>query len=455
MNIAIVGYGEQGRSSYEYWATNTDDINHITVCDQNTDIELPEGVKPKLGVNYLDDLHTFDLIVRAPSVHPKTILEANSEHPYIVDKITSNTEEFFRICKAPIIGVTGTKGKGTTSTLIARILEEAGKKVHIGGNIGTPPLDLIKEDVISSADYVVLELANFQLIDMRHSPHIAVCLMIAEEHLNWHADMYEYVRAKEQIFLHQKPEDIAVYNAKDVYATEIVTASPAHAKISYDAPDTDEPLEFTDGAYVDGSHIKMRGKTVLSVHDVTLKGRHNLQNVCAAVAATWDLIGQKPHVIKKAISGFKGLPHRLEEIGVYNNVTFVDDSFGSNPATADVAIKAYTQPKVLILGGSDKNNHFDDLIQTIASNNIRHIVAIGEMGPKIISMLKETPQGKNIPYTIIEINQTMKDIVSAAIQHAQPGDVVLLSTACASFDMFSDYKDRGQQFKAEVKAQNP
>lgn len=450
MNVAIVGYGEQGRSSFEYWF---DKGNVVVICDQNQNLELPAAAIDKLGPGYLDNLHEFDLIVRSPSVHPKTILEANPDHPEIIDKITSNTSEFFSICKAPVIGVTGTKGKGTTSTLIARILEEDGKKVHIGGNIGTPPLDLLKNS-IAEDHYVVLELANFQLIDMKQSPHIAVCLMITEEHLNWHADMYEYIRAKEQIFLHQKPEDVAVYNAKDVYATELATASPAHTKISYDAPDVDEPLEFTDGAYVDGNHIKMRGKTVLSLGDVTLKGRHNLQNVCAAIAATWDIIEHNSHVIKKAVNGFVGLPHRLENIGTYNGIIFVDDSFGTNPATADVAIKAYTEPKVLILGGSDKNNKFNDLINTINQNNIRHIVAIGEMGPKIISMLQETPAGKNIPYTIIEINQSMKDIVSAAIQHAQPGDVVILSTACASFDMFKDYKDRGQQFKAEVKAQN-
>lgn len=451
MNVAIVGYGEQGRSSYEYWINKGD---MVAICDKRRDIALPPLSIDKLGYGYLDDLHKFDLIVRSPSVHPKTILEANPDHPEIVDKITSNTEEFFRVCKAPIIGVTGSKGKGTTSTLIARILEEAGKKVYIGGNIGTPPLDLLKNSIAES-DNVVLELANFQLIDLKVSPHIAVCLMIIKEHLDWHTDMYEYVNSKKQIFAHQNSNDIAVYNAKDIYATEIATASPAHTKIGYDAPlDKDESIEFTDGVYVDGSHIMFGNKKIIDIRDISLKGRHNLQNVCASIGVTWNIIKQNPKPIKKALKGFAGLPHRLEEIGELNGVLFVDDSFGTNPATAEVAIKAYDQPKILILGGSNKNNNFTDLLETINQSNVRHIVAIGEMGPHIITMLKNSTGYKNVPYTLIDATQSMKDIVATAIHFAQTGDVVMLSTACASFDMFKDYKDRGDQFKTQVSALN-
>lgn len=450
MNIAIVGYGEQGRSSFEYWFNKG---NVVVICDQNPSTQVPPGALDKLGFNYLENLHEFDLIVRSPAVHPTSILEANPDHPEIIDKITSNTEEFFNVCKAPIIGVTGTKGKGTTSTLITRILQTADKTVHLGGNIGTPPLDLLKSN-IAETDIVVLELANFQLIDLKQSPHIAVCLMITEEHLNWHKDMYEYINAKRQIFVHQKPSDIAIYNAEDVYATDLVSSSPALTKISYDAPTEIVPPQFTEGAYVEGSQIKMRGKNVLSIKDIELKGRHNLQNVCAAIAATWNLINQKPNIIKKAVKGFVGLPHRLENIGTYNGVTFIDDSFGTNPATATVAIKAYTEPKILILGGSDKNSNFDELIEAIGQNNVKCVIAIGQMGPKIADMLKSTPTTKDIPVTNIDVNQTMKDIVRASLQVSENGDVVMLSTACASFDMFQNYKDRGEKFKAEVRALN-
>jgi UDP-N-acetylmuramoylalanine--D-glutamate ligase len=446
MNIAVIGYGEQGRSAFEYWFNQ----GHVVViCDQNINIEVPPGAIDKLGIDYLSNLHEFDLIVRSPSVHPQSILDANADHPEIIEKITSNTNEFFKVCPAPIIGVTGTKGKGTTSSLIARILEHAGKTVHLGGNIGTPPLDLLKNK-IQDTDIVVLELANFQLIDLQKSPHIAVCLMIVEEHLDWHKDMYEYVHSKRQIFAYQQPHDIAIYNANNVYSTEIVEASAAHTKISYDVPEDSAEPTFTDGSYVEGHHIKMRGKTICNTKDVALVGRHNLQNVCAAIAATWDIIGQKPHTIQKVIKEFTGLPHRLETVSVIKDVTYVDDSFGTNPSTAIVALKAFNQPKVIIVGGSDKNTPFIELAQEIATANVRHIIAIGETGPRILDLVKNHPTGQNIPYSLISLDQTMKDIVAEAARHAQPKDVVLLSTACASFDMFKNYKDRGEQFKSAV-----
>lgn len=310
MNIAIVGYGEQGRSAFEYYFNQS---HVVVICDQREDIEIPPGALDKLGPDYLLNLHEFDLIVRSPSVHPQTILDANIDHPEIIDKITSNTNEFFNVCPAPIIGVTGTKGKGTTSTLIARILEEAGKTVHLGGNIGIPPLDLLKHKIADS-DIVVLELANYQLIDLKKSPHIAVCLMIVEEHLDWHKDMYEYVHSKQQIFAHQSPSDIAIYNANNVYSTEIMEASPAHKKIPYDVPNPEQSPIFTDGAYVIGNDIKFAGKTICHTKEVKLLGRHNLQNVCAAIAATWDLIDHRANVIKNVLKDFSGLPHRLEPV---------------------------------------------------------------------------------------------------------------------------------------------
>jgi UDP-N-acetylmuramoylalanine--D-glutamate ligase len=450
-NVAVVGYGEQGRSAFEYWFDKGD---VVIICDQNPDIKLPPAAIDKLGANYLENLNEFDIIVRSPSVHPKTILEANLETPEIKDKITTNTNEFFKVCPSKnIIGVTGTKGKGTTSTLIAKILEADGKKVHLGGNIGIPPLDLLK-NTIRADDWVVLELANFQLIDLKYSPHIAVCLMVTDEHLDWHEDMYEYIKAKQQIFIHQKLSDIAVYNADNVYTNEIITVSVAHNKISYSVPKINEQPEYTDGAYVEGDHIIMRGHKIANVHDVALLGRHNLENICAAIGATWDITKQNVKAVTKVIKSFKGLPHRLEEIGKYKDITFVDDSFGTNPSTAIVAIEAYQNPKVLILGGSNKNIPFDDLVNAVAKSNIRHIVAIGEMGPVIVGNLQQNKTTAQIPYTLIDTSKTMKDIVNTALGKAQKGDVILLSTACASFDMFKNYKDRGEQFKQVFKSLN-
>lgn len=191
MKIAILGYGIQGRSAFEYWNR---DGNDITICDRNDDLKVPEHIKSQLGQDYLSNLDRFDLIVRSPNVHPKDIASANSLS--ILDKVTTPTNEFMKVCPTKnVVGVTGTKGKGTTSSLITTILEMNGKTVHLGGNFGISPLDLLKKG-INAEDWVVLELANFQLIDLKIDPHIAVCLMIAPEHLDWHTDMDEYVNLK-------------------------------------------------------------------------------------------------------------------------------------------------------------------------------------------------------------------------------------------------------------------
>lgn len=444
MNVAIVGYGEQGRSAFEYWFNQ----GHVVViCDQNTDIELPAGAIDKLGPTYLEGLHEFDLIVRSPAVHPNTILEANLQHPEIKDRITTNTNEFFRVCKAPVIGVTGTKGKGTTSTLISRILEAAGKKVHLGGNIGIPPLDLLKNN-IAETDIVVLELANFQLIDLKQSPNIAVCLMIVPEHIDWHGNAYSYVDSKKQIFKHQPPSGLAVYNANNVYATELVASSPAHTKISYCVPDEGQSPEFTDGAYVDDNSIKMRGKTVCSVKDVRLLGYHNLQNICAAIAATWDLIDHKADVIKEVVKNFASLPNRLEIVRVLNDVTYYNDSFSAHPGALIAALSAVKQPKVMIIGGFDRMLSLDEMIQQIVKNaaGIRKIIIIGQSAQRIA----DTLSSNGFSNYLISQATTMAEIVAQANQHAVAGDAMVLSPGFPSFDMFKNFEERGRQFREAV-----
>ncbi len=446
MNIAILGYGIEGESAYKYWNKPG---NTVTICDQNPLANAPSGAQTKIGGDYLRDLEQYDIIVRSPGIHPNDIVQANPDHPEIAKKMTSVINEFLKVCSVPVIGVTGTKGKGTTSSLIATILKTAGKTTHIGGNIGTPALDLLPD--IKKDDWVVLELSSFQLFDLQTSPKIAVCLMIVPEHLNWHPDMYEYIRSKEQLFIHQKPGDIAVYNVRNDYSEEIADASPGQ-KIPYDVPPEDGELIETEGAYVDGDHIKMRGVTACKVDDVLLRGRHNLENVCAAIAATWDVIGQDTKVIKKAVSSFPGLQHRQEVVGEHNGVWYVDDSFGTTPETAVVALQAFEQTKVLIVGGSDKGADFSELAHAIASSDIRHVVAIGDTGPKILAMAGVVAGKRKIPSTVLSTDVTMTDIVAEATKHAKKGDVVLLSTGCASFGMFANYKERGEKFKAAFKA---
>lgn len=431
MKVAILGFADQGRAAYEYWKSDND----ITICDSREDIELPSGVESQLGKNFLDNLERFELIIRgAPSIHPISIIDANS--PAIMGKVTTVTNEFFRVCPTKnIIGITGTKGKGTTSTLIAKILEAARKKVHLGGNIGTPPLDMLKAS-IKSEDWVVLELANFQLIDIRYSPHIAVCLMVVPEHLDWHSDINEYLAAKQQLFAHQSADDLAIYYAKSRNSRLIASTSPG-VKIPYmKAP----------GATVNDDLIIIDGQTVCHTSELKLLGRHNWQNVCAAITAVW-VITQDIEAMRSVLTSFSGLEHRLEFVLESNDVEYYDDSFGTTPETAIVAIQAFDRPKVVILGGSDKGAGFEKLAQTVKDGNVREVLTIGKTGPVIgQALLHHGFQN------ISEGGRTMSEIVANASRLAQPGDVVLLSTACASFDMFENYKDRGEQFRQAVQA---
>lgn len=433
MKIAILGFGLQGKSAYEYWKNG----NEIIVCDKDENLELPPDVQKQLGPNYLKNLDQFDLIVRSPIVHPSDIAKANS--PEILVKVTSNTNEFFKVCPTKnIIGVTGTKGKGATCTLIAKMLETAfagQRKVHLGGNIGTPPLDLLKND-IKAEDYVILELANFQLIDLKYSPHIGVCLMVVDEHLDWHKDSQEYITAKQQLFAHQNEQDIAIFYGLNDYSQHIASISKGQ-KI---------PYMRHPGADVIENKVVIDGQEICDVSEIKLLGKHNWQNICAAVTAVWQ-VAQDTQAIKSVLTTFKGLEHRLELVREINGVKYYDDSFGTTPETAIVAIQAFAQPKVIILGGSDKGASFDELAKAVKNSNIRSVVLIGQMAPKIKQALDKIGYQK-----IIEGGKTMPEIVAVAKSQAQPGDVVLLSTACASFDMFQNYEDRGEQFKKSVLA---
>jgi UDP-N-acetylmuramoylalanine--D-glutamate ligase len=428
MKIAIVGYDREGRVSYEYYRALD---ASITVCDLNPKIEVPDGLQSQLGLNYLKNLDQFDLIIRTPGLKPRDIL---AENPTVADKIWTGTNEFLRVCPTKnIIGVTGTKGKGTTSTLISKMLQASGKKVHLGGNIGLPALKLLPN--IKKGDWVVLELSSFQLIDIKYSPHIAVCLLVVPEHLDWHTDLNEYLDAKSNLFKHQHINDIAIYYSKSDNSKKIASVSDAPKLSYYDPP----------GAYVKNNEIIIDDKIICKTSEIKLLGEHNWQNICSAVTAVWQ-VTQDISAIKSVITTFSGLEHRLEFVKEVNKVKYYDDSFGTTPETAIVAIKAFDNPKVIILGGSNKGADYYELAKTIKNSNVCKVLLIGDQGPRIKQSL-DSVGFSNYEYS----GNTMAEIVNQAKNYTKPGDVVLLSTACASFDMFKDYKDRGEQFISAVK----
>lgn len=441
MKIAILGFAGQGQSAYHYWNTPENDI---TICDADANAPVPEDVNSQLGDDYLAGLNKFDLLIRTPALHPHQIQAANPDSPDILDKVWTNTNEFLKICPTKnIIGVTGTKGKGTTSTLITRILDAAGFRVHLGGNIGIPPLDMLA-NAIQSDDWVVLELANFQLIDLQASPHIAVCLMIEPEHLNWHADVDEYIEAKRQLFVHQEENDIALYYAENNYSKAIAGSSKGLTI----------PYMHAPGAYVQETSpgkesIFIDGQKICDTKDIQLLGRHNWQNVCAAITATWN-ITQDIVALQKAIRSFRGLPHRLEKVREVEGVTYYNDSFSAAPGATTAAIEAIHGDKVLIVGGVDKNLSLEDLARNILKHkaSIHRIVLIGEVAHKLEKALLSHGVEN---YDILK-NVGMPEIVDHAKQVARPGDVVVLSPGTSSFDMFKNFEDRGIQFKNAVNA---
>jgi UDP-N-acetylmuramoylalanine--D-glutamate ligase len=431
VKIAILGFGLQGLSAYKYWSKPG---NQITICDQDEGLHAPEDTAQRLGPDYLKGLDAFDLLVRGPSVHPRDIVAANG--PGILAKVTTSTNEFLRVCPTKkVIGVTGTKGKGTTSTLITKMLEATGKVVHLGGNIGIPPLDHLQED-IQPDQWVVLELANFQLIDLKYSPPLAACLMVIPEHLNWHEDMDEYITAKQQLFVHQTPKDTAIYFADSEVSHQVVSVSPGK-KITYFA----EP-----GAYVFDDHIVIDDQQICHVNELKLPGRHNWQNACAAATVVWQ-VQQDISAIRSVLTTFSGLEHRIELVRTVDGVGYYDDSFATTPEASIVALQSFTGPKVIVLGGSDKGATFDDLAAAVVAQDVRQVITVGDTGPVIGKALIDRG------YTAITPGgSTMAEIVQAAHDAAKKGDIVLLSPGCASFGLFKSYKERGEQFKLAVGA---
>lgn len=425
MKIAIAGYGVEGESSFRYFSQDKD--NQITIINEvSPEIPIPIGVSSIIGENVFEKLQDFDLVIRTPGL-PSRKISTNG-------KIWSGTNEFFAKCPATIIGVTGSKGKGTTASLIASILEEDGKKVWLIGNIGKPALDVLLD--VKPEDYVVYELSSFQLWDLEKSPHIAVVLFIEQEHLNVHIDMAEYVGAKSHIAMHQTSDDLLIYNKSNQYSSQIASTSKAKL-VGYQDQST---AHIIDGSFYYGEQI------ICSVNTLELTGIHNLDNACAAIDAIWD-ITNNTEVIERGLHNFKGLPHRLQFVREVGGVKYYDDSIATTPGSAIAALRSFEGRKVIILGGSSKGSDFSGLATELFAHDARAIL-IGDEA-QIIASACDKAGFKN--YEIID-NPTMSWIVERAKSLADGNGVVLLSPSSASFGLFKNYADRGEQFCAAVRA---
>lgn len=445
--VAVLGFGQEGQATTRYLLKHG--IKPV-LFDQRPWEEWGEIEKleiNKLGINFIFgpqaflELKGFDVAFRSPGI-PLSKLPTNNYQL----TTTSQTKFFFDNCPAKIIGVTGTKGKGTTSTLIYEILNSpmnrhATSAIYLTGNIGkTQPLEILDE--LKKDDWVVYELSSFQLQDLTKSPQIGVVLMVTSEHLDYHTDQNEYIEAKSAIVKYQGASDFKIVNA-DFPSSLLIGEQGSGQKIYFS-----RQKELERGIYLQEGKITVNdilGQNIqYQLSNIQLRGAHNLENIEAAIGACIAAGVKDADVIQTAINNFKGLEHRLEFVEEKNGIKFYNDSFSTTPETAIAAINSFSEPLILILGGSSKNSDFTELGKSIiAAKNIKALILVGEEASRIKSVIRQ----KDGHPTLLEGAKNMQEIFSQIKSVQTAGDVVLLSPACASFDMFKNYKDRGEQFK--------
>ena len=419
----------------------------VIACDRRTREQIGpvadelenEGAELKLGEDYLTDLEV-DIIFRTPGMSFNLPELENARKRGIA--VTSEMEVFFDLCPATIFAVTGSDGKTTTTTLIAKMLEAEGKKVFVGGNIGKPLLPEIEN--ITPDDFVVAELSSFQLISMRKSPDVAVVTNVAPNHLDIHKDMDEYVEAKKNILLHQNAFSRTVLN-RDNEITESFRPFVRGQSLGFSMTRT-----LHNGAWLDKKgilHMAYRGidVPVLDKKDIAIIGEHNVANYLAAITAVWGYVGVD--AIKKVAKEFGGVPHRIELVREKDGVKYYNDSIASSPTRTIAGLKAFDKKVFLIAGGYDKHIPFEPLMPYLVEK-VKVLYLCGATAQKIEDCLKAYEGYNGLP----EIVRT-KDIKEATVlasKRAKKGDIVTLSPACASFDAFPNFAARGNYFKEVV-----
>jgi UDP-N-acetylmuramoylalanine--D-glutamate ligase len=391
----------------------------------------PGPVTYRLGGHSVDDLDGIDVVYASPGVPPEhELLQAASARGI---QVSSLVELFFALCPAPILGVTGSAGKSTTTSLIGDMFVAAGRDVFVGGNIGRPLLG--KLDQMSTSSWVVMELSSFQLESLRVSPHISLVTNVTPNHLDRHSSMESYWEAKGQILAHQTATDWAVLNADDAWTLRY---RPRGRALFFS-------LEgVVDGAYLAGDHLMLLGEPLLDVAEVPLRGRHNLANVLAAMASAHAASIDRP-AMQAAVRAFKGVPHRLQTVAERDGVLFVDDSIATAPERSIAALRAYDEPVVLVAGGRDKHLPMEAWADLIA-RRVKHVVLLGEMSELVARAL----QASDPSFTAISRAASMDEAVDQAARVARTGDVVLLSPGGTSYDMYRDFEERGHDFARAV-----
>lgn len=412
----------------------------VTACDKsnrdNLGIIAEEleslGANLQLGEQYLDNLN-HDVIFRTPGLRPDVpALEVARARGA---EITSEMEVFFKVCPCKIIAITGSDGKTTTTTIISELLKAAGYNVYVGGNIGKPLLP--DAAGMEESDIAVLELSSFQLMTMTQSPDIAVVTNVTPNHLDVHKSMSEYIAAKEKVFRYQSKDNIAVFN----YDNEITRAfaeTDVGRSVFFSRQE-----ELDQGVYIKNDAIWSGDREVLPVADILIPGTHNVENYMAAIAAVESLVSDD--IIREVAKSFGGVEHRIELVRTLNDVRYYNDSIASSPTRTIAGLRSFEQKVILIAGGYDKKIPFDELGPEIIEH-VKTLILTGATAPKIRAAVETAPGYNGTNPEIMEFGDFERAVL-AAHQAAHPGDIVILSPACASFDKFKNFMVRGETFK--------
>ena len=433
-NITVIGIGISNLPLIKYLVSLG---ANVKACDKRTKEDLGDtynelaamNVKFSLGKDYLLDI-SGDIIFKTPGMRydVKELLAEKEKGAYI----TSEMEVFFDVCPSNIIAVTGSDGKTTTTTLIHRLMSEAGYKTWLGGNIGNPLLT--ETEKMSEEDWVILELSSFQLHTMRKSPKIAVMTNITPNHLDMHKSYQEYIDAKKNIMLYQDRRNVLVVNADNDITNEI--GKEAKGEVRYFS------RQKNAFVYLENDIIKCGEDEILNINDIKIPGMHNVENYMTAIAATRGLI--KDDVILKVAKNFGGVEHRIELVREKDGVRFYNSSIDSSPNRTINTLKVFDNKVILIAGGKDKGIPYDEIGPAIREK-VKTLILIGATSDKIEEALNKEAHNVNV---IRRDNYT--DVVKTAYEEAVSGDVVLLSPASTSFDMFKNFEERGRLFKTLV-----
>jgi UDP-N-acetylmuramoylalanine--D-glutamate ligase len=450
--IGVLGLGANNRALTEWLVRHG--ARHVTVFDEDPSVDRRglTGVRWHVGVGAFDDLSDFEILLRNPWIRldrPELVAARQAGVT-----LSSQTALFFRFSPARIIGVTGTKGKGTTSSLIHRMIDEEGTRhraqgtsfgrSYLAGNIGRDPFEFLDE--LTAHDWVVLELSSFQLEDLEQSPHVAVVLSVGEDHLDRHRSVEDYRAAKSSIVRYQTSTDHVVVHADDPISQSFARLTPA-LRHSYSRQ---HPVD--QGAYVDAARGEIRlasggaSRSIAPVSAVSLRGAHTLENVTAAAAAA-AAVGVSPAALATTIRSFQGLPHRLERLATVDGVSYYNDSYATGPQPTCVAIEAFDEPLVLILGGQGKGADYTPIREALVRSTVRGVICYGREGRAFQALLRPA-----LPVDVpVDVVEPFDAAVVAARRLAKTGDVVLLSPAATSYDQFRNATVRGERFTTLVR----